>query len=353
MQITVNASFQLQFSIDASQVSDWTDSLFMGLVASICCCRLRKKNVCLLYAALSQDLVHFFNDSYALQRHTSISRDLKRHTNAQAVVTFSLRSHHLQKVRSGAASGSGETGWDRHPCSGLFYHSGCPSDVNSVLDACAQAGDSRLVSLRVVVLEFAVAHQNSVDCNDRSLARVRSDPCEKHLGGVFDREKWQYRHHYSFTCLKPDPLRLKNKIPNHTMKLPKSHFYLKSMTVWNLRHICCDFLSFLLVCIKRITQHHVHPVFCLFHSLGGGKPWLTGLDFLCCHIKISFFCIILFWITEALLCSQYSVAFIFNPHYAAVEIIRVIHHQLFIYDQSTAGKFSGIFHIVLCDALMP
>lgn len=211
MRITVNASFQLQFSIDASQVSDWTDSLFMGLVASICCCRLRKKNVCLLYAAFSQDLVHFFNDPYALQRHTSISRDLKRHTNAQAVVTFSLRSHHLQKVRSGAASGSGETGWDRHPCSGLFYHSGCPSDINSVLDACAQAGDSRLVSLRVVVLEFAVAHQNSVDCSDRSLARVRSEPCEKQTLG---RSFWQRK----VTIQAPLQLHLSEAWPSQTEK---------------------------------------------------------------------------------------------------------------------------------------
>lgn len=80
-QITVNTPLQLQFSVDASRVSDWTDRLYKGLVASICCCRLRKKkkNLCLLFAAFTQDLDQLFNERYALQQHISVSRDLKRH----------------------------------------------------------------------------------------------------------------------------------------------------------------------------------------------------------------------------------------------------------------------------------
>lgn len=124
-QITVNTPLQLQFSVDASRVSDWTDRLYKGLVASICCCRLRKKKkkLCLLFAAFTQDLVQLFNERYALQRHSSVSRDLKRHTDARVVVTFSLRSHHLKKVRSGAASGLRQW-WGRPPCRGLLYHRG-------------------------------------------------------------------------------------------------------------------------------------------------------------------------------------------------------------------------------------
>lgn len=65
----------------------------------------KKKKMCARYTAFTQDLDQLFNDPHALQQHAFISRNLKRHTDARVVVTFSLPSHHLKKVRSGSPSG--------------------------------------------------------------------------------------------------------------------------------------------------------------------------------------------------------------------------------------------------------